>query len=301
MKNINDSIFNLDVTALKRSFMDACSAPDFKKFIDSLNVDYDILMKYTSSLEDSYSEYNNCCGCKNLECCKNKVKGYKLSPIIDGNLINFSYVVCDKMKKHMNDIMYQKNLELFDMPIQIRDASFKNLYKDDNRRIPIIKYFKEFMDKYPDVSKGIYLTGSFGVGKTYLIAALFNEMAKKNVRGILVYYPEFLRSLKSSFQNNNEFRDKFDSIKKVPILLLDDIGAENCTVWSRDEILGPILQYRMENLLPTFFTSNLSIDELEKFLAINSSSVERVKARRIVERIKQLTVNLELISENRRN
>ena len=85
------------------------------------------------------------------------------------------------------------------------------------------------------------------------------------------------------------------------LLLLDDIGAESVSAWSRDEILGPILQYRMEEKLPTFFTSNLSIDELEKFLAINSSSVERVKARRIVERIRQLTVNLELISENRRN
>jgi primosomal protein DnaI len=88
---------------------------------------------------------------------------------------------------------------------------------------------------------------------------------------------------------------------KTPLLLLDDIGAENCSAWSRDEVLGPILQYRMDNNLPIFFTSNLSLNELEKSLSMTSSGVDKVKARRIIERIKQLTTNLELISKNRRN
>ncbi len=186
------------------------------------------------------------------------------------------------------------------MPKEMQDASFKNVYKDDKARVPIIKYFKEFMEHYNDKEKpkGLYLNGSFGSGKTYLIACLFNEMAKKDVRGILIYYPEFLRSLKASF--GTDFKEKFDEIKKVEMLLLDDIGAENNSSWARDEILGPILQYRMENHLPTFFTSNLTLDELEKSLATTSSGVEKVKARRIIERVKQLTITLDLISKNRR-
>ena len=167
--------------------------------------------------------------------------------------------------------------------------------------MPIIKYFKEFIDEYnkKDKPKGLYLNGSFGSGKTYLIAALFNEMAKKDIRSVLIYYPEFLRSLKSSF--NSDYSEKFNYIKKVPLLLLDDIGAENTSAWSRDEVLGPILQYRMEEHLPTFFTSNLTLQELEKNLSITTGGVDKVKARRIIERIKQLTVNMELISKNRRN
>ena len=84
-------------------------------------------------------------------------------------------------------------------------------------------------------------------------------------------------------------------------MLLDDIGAENCSAWARDEVLGPILQYRMESHLPTFFTSNLTIEELETSLAATATGVDKVKARRIIERIKQLTVTIELVSENRRN
>ena len=124
-------------------------------------------------------------------------------------------------------------------------------------------------------------------------------MAKKKIQCTLVYYPELLRSLKSSF--GSDYEEKFDFIKTVPLLLLDDIGAENTTSWSRDEVLGPILQYRMEEELPTFFTSNLTLSELEASLSITNSGTEKVKAKRIIERIKQLTVPLELISKNRRN
>ena len=175
-------------------------------------------------------------------------------------------------------------------------SNFKN-----NKKNLEVEYFKEFMDNYDkeDKPKGIYLNGSFGSGKTYLIAALFHEMAKKGVQSILIYYPEFLRNLKASF--STDYAEKFTHIKKVPLLLLDDIGAENCSNWSRDEVLGPILQYRMENHLPTFFTSNLTLAELEKSLAITSSGVDKVKARRIIERVKQLTIQLELISKNRRD
>ena len=157
------------------------------------------------------------------------------------------------------------------------------------------------MDNYlkNKTGKGLYLSGSFGSGKTYLIAALFNDLAKRNINSALVYYPELLRSLKSSF--GSDYEDKFEFIKKVPLLLLDDIGAENTTSWSRDEVLGPILQYRMEEDLPTFFTSNLTLEELEKALSITNSGIEKVKAKRIIERIKQLTISIELISKNRRN
>jgi len=97
------------------------------------------------------------------------------------------------------------------------------------------------------------------------------------------------------------YEERFEYIKKVPLLLIDDIGAENLSAWGRDEILGPILQYRMDEHLPTFFTSNLTLTELEDHLSVASGKTDKVKARRIVERIKQLTVPLELIGKNRRD
>ena len=300
MKKVTD-IYKVDETKLIHSFQDACSDKDFKDYVYGLNVKEDILMKYTSSLEDAFLENRNCKNCKGLECCLNKIYGYCYTAINDNGMINFSYDVCKYMEKKLKEDSYKENIDLFELPKEIRDASFKNVYKDDKSRVPIIKYFKEFMEHYDDEDKpkGIYLNGSFGSGKTYLIACLFNEMAKKGVRSIMIYYPEFLVSLKSSF--SDDFEEKRDSVKRIPLLLLDDIGAENTSNWSRDEVLGPILQYRMENHLPTFFTSNLTLDELEKSLYITTSGVDKIKARRIIERVKQLTESFDLISKNRRN
>lgn len=301
MQNVNDIINNVDETSLKHSFQDACSDSAFKNYVNSLNIPENVLMKYTSRLEEAFEECKNCKSCKGLDVCKNKVTGYAYTPISKGNIIEFSYDICKKQAEEDKKTSYQKNLELLEMPKDIKNANFKDMYKDDKARIPIVKYFKEFLDNYDneDKPKGIYLNGSFGSGKTYLVAALFNELAKKGVRSVLIYYPEFLRSLKASFNSN--YDEQFSYIKKVPLLLLDDIGAENCSNWSRDEVLGPILQYRMDNHLPTFFTSNLTLEELENSLAMTSGGVDKVKARRIIERIKQLTIPLELISKNRRN
>lgn len=299
MQKITD-IYDVDMTALVHSFQDACADKDFRNYLNSLNINDNILMKYTSSLEDAFEECKNCQKCKSLDMCKNKVAGFAYTPSLDRKIITFSYQACEKKEEEIKRNAYKDNLELFDMPKSIAEASLKEIYIDDKTRLPIIKYFKEFMYNYDKLEKpkGIYLTGSFGSGKTYLIAALFNEMAKKGIKSALIYYPEFLRSLKASFQT--DYIERFNYIKKVPLLLLDDIGAENSSDWARDEVLGPILQYRMENQLPTFFTSNLTIEELEKSLATTKTGVDKIKARRIIERIKQLTVSLELVSKNRR-
>ena len=116
----------------------------------------------------------------------------------------------------------------------------------------------------------------------------------------IIYYPEFLRSLKESFNDPETYNEKFRMIKRVEVLLIDDIGAETMTEWSRDEVLGTILQYRMQEGLATFFTSNLTIKDLEEHFSISTKGIEKVKAKRIIERIKQLTIEMTLVSENKR-
>lgn len=280
---------------LQQSYIKALEDEKFKELVNVLKTDDNLLMKYTSRLQEAAIEFDHCSNCKGLVTCQNKIKGYLLTPLQDHNRINFAYRAC----QYTLSESYKNNLELFDMPSAIKNANFKNLYKDKNR-IAVIKKMKEYLSNYfTSQEKGIYLHGSFGSGKTYLVAALFNELAKKNVKSIVIHLPEFLRGLKESF--SSDYSEKFDSIKKIPLLLIDDIGAEYLTSWARDEVLEPILQYRMDENLATFFTSNFTLDELEKHLSVTSNSVDRVKAKRIIERIKQLSEPVELISKNYRD
>ncbi len=274
--------------------------PEFKKFTNNIKLNDKYLMKYTSSLVQCFNELKNCKECKCLDDCKNEVKGCLYKPIVvDGNL-SFVHKTCKFKNRLLNDINYIKNGYFFEVSKEVRNAKMKDIYTDDKNRKEILKWMVSFIKNYKDKKnvKGLYLSGNFGSGKSYLLSAMINELVKDGYKGALIYYPEFLRDLKASF--GKDFDEKFNYAKKSDILLLDDIGAENISAWSRDEILGPILQYRMDSKLPTFFSSNLSIDELEVHLSQSKDKIDKIKAKRIIERIKFMTDNIVLVSENRR-
>ncbi len=277
IKNYNDSIENNKT---------------FRKIVKTLDVEPEIAMKYTSSLEESSIELDNCKNCKSLLDCKNRLDGYVYYPNKNNNTLIFSYVPCKYTKE-------EKEKEKISRDKEILNASFKDIDLTDKKRVKVIKWLKEFCDTYEKNSntKGLYLHGNFGSGKTYLISALFNELGKKRISTEIIYYPEMLRDIKNDFDT---YADKMDYLENVDLLLIDDIGAEKVTEWSRDEILGTLLQKRMNNYKTTFFTSNLNLEELERHLRINNYSDDEIKARRIIERVKQLSLDMELISENRR-
>lgn len=267
---------------------------EFKKLVSLNKIPADIVIKNNTKLMDTCDELKNCKGCKGLHECKNNVSGHVLYPKYDGTL-KFVYMPCRYQK-----LMKKKLQEKKDNLNEIDKARMKDIDINDKNRVKVIKWLKNFYDNYEvfNSMKGLYLHGSFGSGKTFLIASLFNELKiNKNATTEVVYFPDLLRNMKEDFSMVEE---KINYLENVDLLLIDDIGAENVTSWGRDEILGTILQYRMNNKLPTFFTSNLTIGELENNLAITKNSEDKVKARRIIERIKQLTEDLELVSINRR-
>ena len=296
MEKIDKFLNSKISTSIKQNYIKALEDEAFRRLITQYKIDEEIGMKYTSRLMDSSKEHTNCSNCPSLAACSNSVRGFCLTPKQNKNTINFSYDMCKYLKKEE----YRENVQVFDVAKDIKNASIKNIYTNDKNRIEIIKAIKNFINEYKKGNnpKGIYLHGSFGSGKTYLISALFNELAKSGTTSVIIHTPELLRSLKDSF--STDYSEKFYLLKHTPLLLLDDIGAEYLTAWGRDEVIEPILQYRMDEGLPTFFTSNFTILELEKHFTTASNSIDKVKARRIIERIKQLSVEVELISKNLR-
>ena len=79
------------------------------------------------------------------------------------------------------------------------------------------------------------------------------------------------------------------------------MGAEAITAWTRDEVLGPILQSRMEKL-PTIYTSNLTLSELTDHLANakNERQPNYRNAARVMERIEPFVDFCEVKGRNRR-
>lgn len=297
MHNVLENLKDFKKLDLDKEYKEALKNPDFKVIVDKLKLSEDILKKYTSLLESSAKEFNNCCNCKNIASCKNKICGYAYLPrVVNGNL-EFMYKPCKYQTKLIKNTKYLDNIKFFNTPLYLKEANIKDIYKTDKNRFETINWLLDFKDNYKEDNnqKGLYLHGNFGCGKTYLIASIFNELAKEGYKSSIIFWPEFLRQI-----FYDDFKDKFDYVKKVPLLLIDDIGAENLTAYNRDEVLCPILQYRMDNGLTTFFTSNLTIDELNEHLSSSKKGIDEVKAGRIISRINQLTEDIEMISKNLR-
>ena len=281
---------------LRREFVLASKDETFTKLCARLKCDEELLMKYTSKLETTVCELKNCSKCKSLDKCKNEIEGHVYYPVVQKSFIDFTYKPC----KYFKENKINNTTTFFETPKVLMNASLSDLITEKERN-SILKYIKEFLKKKMNNEpvKGLYLSGSFGSGKSYILSALLNELSNKGFRTVNVYYPTLLKRLKASFNEYN-YDDVLDEIMTSDVLLIDDIGAENNSSWARDEVLGTILQYRMDNDLTTFFTSNFNIDELESVLSETSKGTDEIKARRIIERIKYLAEEQTLISKDKR-
>ena len=142
MKDVNKFIDKSDYNTLKRSYMDACSNKDFYNYVSNLPIEEDTLIKYTSTLEESFKEFENCKNCKSLSNCKNKIKGYKFVPEKTNNNITFSYTACERKIKQDEKNKYLENIKYYDISTDLSKASFKDVYKDDKNEI--VKDYSEF-------------------------------------------------------------------------------------------------------------------------------------------------------------
>lgn len=193
------------------------------------------------------------------------------------------------LEKHGTDV-YQKfrackykqdNLEVLFMSDDVSGELDRT-----EERARVFKYMKQIVSNINEGKgkQGIYLHGKFGTGKSYLMMKVAKEIAKDR-KVLYVYYPELINNLKNALINNNNFDYLMNRIKKVDVLVLDDVGREQVTEFNRDQILSPLIQYRYINNLPTFITSNCGIDELRERLAYTKDKIESINSDAIIDRI----------------
>ncbi|MFC3779854.1 primosomal protein DnaI [Bacillus chungangensis] len=303
MKNvIANSDFQKRYKEMKREIL---AHPDIQAFINKHEGQITEKMLHISlgKLYEYISQTTNCHACPNLNDCVNLIQGFEPALVIRGGVIDIDYHRCKRKIIDEKRRETEKLIQSIFVPTEILQASLAHFTLDSKGRMLAFERIEAFAASYQQGKKmkGLYLHGSFGVGKSYLLGALANQLAEKQISSLLVYVPEFLREMKQSI-GDQTLAEKIDTVKKAPILMLDDIGAEVMSSWTRDEVLGTILQFRMHEHLPTFFTSNFNLKELEHHLTYSQrGEEEKMKAARMIERIKSLAEPIKVDGYNRRS
>jgi len=229
-------------------------------------------------------ELDNCKKCRSLNTCQNSFLG--MEPFIV-NEKEIGHRPCSYKKTEilLDNVNYKMG------PSFIKEARFSDYNLDTPARQKAHAYAINFIEGKEQT--GLYLTGPFACGKTYFLSALSNELALKKIKSAIVFMPDLARILKNAISDNT-LEDEILELKNVDVLILDDLGGEMMSSWLRDEILMPILQFRLMNKKPVFISSNLSYQQLIGHFAESKNEIDNVKANRIVERIKQMTKRLVL-------
>ncbi|PPA71602.1 primosomal protein DnaI [Jeotgalibacillus proteolyticus] len=247
---------------------------------------------------------SGCRQCPSLEGCINTMAGYEPRIIIQSGLIDLEYHRCKRKVAHEEQRKTETLIQSMYVPKDVLRATLDDMEIDSDSRMKVHEMADTIVERLihdKDHYKGLFIYGDFGVGKSYVLGAIANELKAKNRASFILYFPEFLREMKQSI-GDQSFAEKMEAVKKASILMLDDIGAESLSSWARDEVLGTILQYRMAEELPTFFTSNFDFKGLEHHLTYSQRGEEEpMKAARIMERIKFLSVPVKMTGKNRRN
>ena len=226
-------------------------------------------------------------------------KGYKPILVKNEGYADVAYEETPELIEQEKLKNIKDRINLINLPTSLKDASFAQIDLKKNRD-EIFERLANFVADYPNYQKAVYLYGDFGIGKSYLMAALAHELSvERGASTTLVHYPSFVLDVKNAI-SSGLVKDKIDQVKTAQVLILDDIGAEQSSPWMRDEILQVILQHRMQENLPTFFTSNFSFADLERHFASSKNGDETWQAKRVMERIKFLAQEVHLEGENRR-
>ena len=228
-------------------------------------------------------------------------KGYEPILTMNEGYADVTYKETRQLKEQQEQQAISKRINLVSLPQSYRKITFADIALDDVARVDTFETLVDFVANYPSPDqKGLYIYGDMGVGKSFMLAAMAHELSEtKNVATTIIHYPSFTIDVKNGIKDGS-VKEQIDAVKEAEVLVLDDIGAEQFSSWIRDDVLQVILQYRMIEELPTFFTSNYSFADLEAKLSNGRQGDETWQAKRVMERIRFLAKEVHLRGVNRR-
>lgn len=120
---------------------------------------------------------------------------------------------------------------------------------------------KRYVDKFSEMKKqniGMLLYGNFGTGKTFHACNIANALLDKTYRVYMANIVELIAYMQD-FNKRDIYQAK---IETYDLLVIDDIGAERNSSYGLEQLYN-IIDTRYRAGLPTVFTTNLTLEEIQ--------------------------------------
>lgn len=219
-------------------------------------------------------------------------------PILKENPIRIEYAPSLSYEKELAAQEKARNVDRSYHNEYLLDAKLEDFEVFNDERKMVVAKAKDFITSFEKKTfvKGLYIHGKNRTGKTFLLSAIVNELANKGVKSVFVYVPDLIRHIHSSI-DEGLLEEKISQLKNCDLLALDDLGSAFMNRWFRDQVFGPIIQYRVSLGLPIIVSSNLNITRFETFMIDDNVKNDRFNTVRIITRIQELTTQVKLDDE----
>lgn len=235
----------------------------------------------------SYYEDKVCCDrCKNPKKCPKQFDGIALDLYRSEFGIERKFSLCPARELERTIAL---NYQIRDFPNSYLSLTIEDIDTTYSRERTELEYaiFETDIEEIT-TSAGIFVYGPSGCGKSYPLIALCNEFVRDNKKCSYVETRNFLEALKNNLNNKEEYFSLMAKVKEVDVLVLDNLGDEKISEWTRDDIISGILDYRIKNDLLTYITSSYTLEELVSLYEVSktNSEVGKIKANKFIEKIK---------------
>ena len=263
---------------------------DYIREIQSKLPNYNVDVNNVNDFATMLAERENCNKCRGLNECVNSQKGY----FTDYKDNEFKFIRCKYASNNNSNIIN------YYLPERLLNSTIDKYDTNSESRVKIFKYVTSFVNdlKNGKESKGLYIYGGYSKGKTYALAMIANLLDENKIKCVITYFPDLSAKLRNDYYSDKDSYDEIiENLKNTPVLLIDDFGSENMTDWLRDEVLGPLFNYRMSMGLPVFITSNVEPKALKDHIAIDNKNPDNSKkADRIINRL-QIHINTKCVDD----
>lgn len=151
---------------------------------------------------------------------------------------------------------------------------------------------------------GLFITGSYGTGKTHLACAIANQLMQGGTAVICMTMIDLLAKIKSTFEKDDTATEAevMRLYEEIPLLIIDDIGSEQPTEWGNTHIYS-IINARYEAYMPTIVTTNYTGNELIRRMTptYGGKLGDTRNAEKTLDRLREMCAGMEMYWESWRS
>lgn len=195
----------------------------------------------------------------------------------------------DEEKRKRDRMQYLDSMRRTGFPdAEMREWTFAKSDHTDQRNENIARRYVANFDTMRKQGTGLLLCGQVGTGKSFLAAAIANELISQGTPCLMTNFSRIISRVSEKFGGDQKY---LDDLNRFDLLIIDDLGAERDSDFTWEKVMN-VIDARYRAGLPLIITTNLGPKDF--------ADRGDIRRQRVFSRLKEMCICLEVKGEDRR-